>query len=287
MNSYDLSRNWFNWCFENPEKIKPNHTALYFFIIEHCNRLGWKSKFGLPATMAKEAIGMSSYNTFISTFNDLADWGFIIIIERSKNQYSSNIIALSNFDKAPDKALDKALIKHGTKQSESTVQSIDSINKQVNKKQETKKQIYKNCLLSKIDIFDFPELNHEYFEIAYSFYELFKSNLIEAGASLTTIEKAKGCWIDDVRLMVEVDKISIQDFREIYAFLKNDAFWKQNILSIKKLREKYPQLKLKINGNKQQFTGNSQQRKGNKISEYYERRLLERMVGNAGNAQMQ
>lgn len=137
MNSYDLSRKWFDWSFENPERINPNHTALYFFIIEHCNRLGWKEKFGLPTTMAKEAIGIRSYNTYINTLNDLVQFGFINLIEKSKNQYSSNIIALSNFDKAPDKApdkaLDKALIKHGTKQRE----SISSINKQ-----ETKEQIY-------------------------------------------------------------------------------------------------------------------------------------------------
>jgi hypothetical protein len=126
MNSYDLSRKWFDWTFENPERINPNHTALYFFIIEHCNRLGWKEKFGLPTTMAKEAIGIRSYNTYINTLNDLVEFGFVNLIEKSKNQYSSNIIALSNFDKAHDKALDKALIKHGTKQRE----SIDSINKQ-------------------------------------------------------------------------------------------------------------------------------------------------------------
>ena len=133
MNSYDLSRKWFDWTFENPERINPNHTALYFFIIEHCNRLGWKEKFGLPTTMAKEAIGIRSYNTYINTLNDLVQFGFVKLIEKSKNQYSSNIVALSNFDKAHDKALDKALIKHGTKQREST----DSINKQ-----ETKEQIY-------------------------------------------------------------------------------------------------------------------------------------------------
>jgi predicted metal-dependent hydrolase len=61
------------------------------------------------------------------------------MIERSKNQYSSNIIALSKFDKALDKALDKAFIKHVIKQGESTSESIDSIDKQltINKEQET------------------------------------------------------------------------------------------------------------------------------------------------------
>lgn len=130
---YSLMRNWFNWCFENPDLIKPNHTALYFFTIEHCNRLGWKQKFGLPTEMAKDAIGIKSYNTYISTFNDLEKYGFIKVIERSKNQYSSNIIELSKFDKALDKALDKAIIKHVTKQSESTCQSIDSIDIQLYK----------------------------------------------------------------------------------------------------------------------------------------------------------
>lgn len=133
VSGYELSRNWFDFCFENPEKAKPNHTALYFFIVEHCNRLGWKSKFGLPTTMAMEAIGIKSYNTYKKTLDDLIEFGFIDMIEKSKNQYSSNIIALSNFNKALDKALDKAMIKHTSKQSESTHQSIDSIFKHITK----------------------------------------------------------------------------------------------------------------------------------------------------------
>ncbi len=124
---YDLMKSWFDFCFENPEKINPSHSALYFFALSHCNRLGWKSKFGLPTTMTMEAIGIKSYNTYIKTFNELSVFGFIKIIEKSKNQYSSNIIALSKFDKALDKALDKATIKHLTKQGESTQQSNDSI----------------------------------------------------------------------------------------------------------------------------------------------------------------
>jgi len=132
MNSYELSRLWFDFAFDNPSKITPAHGILYFFCIENCNRLGWKKEFGLPTTMAKEAIGIRSYNTYINTLNDLVDWGFIILIEKSKNQYSSNIIALSNFNKAHGKALDKAMSKHMTKQCESTIQSISSIDKHIN-----------------------------------------------------------------------------------------------------------------------------------------------------------
>lgn len=128
LNSYELSRNFFDWSYENPELINPNHIALYFFIIEHCNRLGWKEKFGLPTTMAKDAIGIKNYKTYSKTLTDLIEWGFIKLIEKSTNQYSSNIVALVKNTKAHTKALSKATLKHHPKQ----VQSIDSIYKPIN-----------------------------------------------------------------------------------------------------------------------------------------------------------
>ena len=137
MNSYELSRKWFDWSFSNPDKVKPIHTALYFFAIEHCNRLGWKDKFGFPSQMVMEAIGIKNWRTYSNTLNDLVDFGFIEMIEISKNQYSSNIIAIVKNTKATTKALDKALQKHSTKQSQSTV----SINKQITK---NNKQVYKS-----------------------------------------------------------------------------------------------------------------------------------------------
>jgi hypothetical protein len=128
MNSYELSRNWFDWCFENPEKINTNHHAIYFFAIEHCNRLGWKEKFGFPSQMTMDAIGIKNYRTYIKAFNDLVEFGFIDLIKKSSNQYSANVIAIVKNTKATTKALDNAFTTHNTKQSQSSV----SINKQPN-----------------------------------------------------------------------------------------------------------------------------------------------------------
>lgn len=130
MNIFELNRYFWNFAFNNPEKIKPNHCSIYYFSLEHCNRLGWKKKFGFPTSMVLEATGIKSYSVFKKAFDELVEFGFFEVIEYSKNQYSSNIIALKENYKAPNKALDKALIKHDIKQSESTVQSIDSIDKQ-------------------------------------------------------------------------------------------------------------------------------------------------------------
>ncbi|MAG27198.1 hypothetical protein CMI47_16825 [Candidatus Pacearchaeota archaeon] len=133
MNSYELSRAWFEFSFNNPEKINPTHSAIYFFAIEHCNRLGWKDKFGFPSQMVMEALGIKNWRTYTKHLNDLIDWGFIKLIEKSQNQYSSNIIAIVKNTISTTKSLDKALQKHSTKQSHTIV----SINKQYNNKQVT------------------------------------------------------------------------------------------------------------------------------------------------------
>jgi hypothetical protein len=115
MNNYELSRQFWDWAFENPEAVRPIHAAVYFFAIEHCNRLGWKKKFGFPSQMTMDAIGVKKYQTYIKAFRELIDWGFINLIEQSKNQYSSNIISLNyampKKSKAQDRALDKAMAK--------------------------------------------------------------------------------------------------------------------------------------------------------------------------------
>lgn len=137
MTGYEYSRNFFDWAFENPDINTPSHTATYMWIIDKWNRSGQVQKLVLPSSESMAAIGVKSYNTYIKVLQDLIEFGFIEMIQKSKNQFTANIIALSNFDKALDKALDKAMIKHTTKQHESTIQSTDesnySIYKQSNK----------------------------------------------------------------------------------------------------------------------------------------------------------
>lgn len=259
MTGFELSRQWFDFAFENPDKIKPGHGILYFFIIEHCNRLGWKNKFGLPTSMAKEAIGIRSYNTYIQMLNDLIEWGFIDMVEKSKNQYSSNIIALSKNDKAQDKALDKALIKHSTKhmskQSESTVQSIDSIDKPVTSNKEPVTKNNKPILMSEADASDVSEVNRDYFILAEAFYKVFQKNSQLLNVTWNHLEKISAeKFIDQIRFIKTIDKRTDEDLRVVYHFLQKDEFWMKNIQSSKKLREKFDQLITKAKNNGQSIT---------------------------------
>jgi hypothetical protein len=113
-NGYGLSRQWFDFAFENCTRVTSNHTALYMFLIEINNRLGWIDTFQITSTECMCGMSCKSHNTYIKTFNDLVQWGFVKVVVKSKNQYQCNIIALSKFDEALDKALDKALAKHLT-----------------------------------------------------------------------------------------------------------------------------------------------------------------------------
>lgn len=159
MNSYELSRQWFDWSFENPEKISPNHSAIYFFAIEHCNRLGWKLKFGFPTQMSMDAIGIKKHETYIRYFNDLVEWGFFKLIEKSKNQYSANIISLESAIPKNGEALGKAIRKHGGKQIDSMGESIgesnSSIDKPITNNQEPIKPITNNIFFFEKSLIDY------------------------------------------------------------------------------------------------------------------------------------
>jgi len=223
MNSYELSRKWFNYSFDNPEKVKPINTAIYFFAIEHCNRLGWKNKFGFPSQMVMEAIGVKNWRTYSKALNELVEWGFIDMIETSKNQYSSNIIAIVKNTKAPTKALDKALSKHSTKQGQSTV----SIDKQLTIEQETIEQ---------------PKpFEKRHVEFSKWFYNQLHSNGI---ISRKSNPESKG-WINPVKLLEERDSIEWEQIKKgaLFYFKNHEEKFMPVIQSTTAFRDKWESLR--------------------------------------------
>jgi len=95
MNGYELSRAWFDWCFDNPDKYSSHHTALFLWICDKWNRLGQKQKFGLPCMDTMEVLNIKSKTTYYSVFNDLVSWGFVIVITKSTNQNTSMVVSLN------------------------------------------------------------------------------------------------------------------------------------------------------------------------------------------------
>jgi len=246
MNGYEFSRAWFDFSFNHPNKVKPVHTAIYFFAIERCNRLGWKEEFGFPTDLAMEALGINNYKTYSIALQELVDWQFVKWIQKSRNQYTANVIALVKNTTAPPKALDKAPPKALSNQYPKQVQSIASIDKQINLKQLkliNLKTLDKKPFLE-VDKAEIPETHLGYYQWALKFQELFLKNLKNKGAPTKKIEGAsfEDC-LGPIRLMLEKDGVSEDQLQLAYELLDgSDEFWKGIILDTKKLREKIGQL---------------------------------------------
>jgi len=133
MSGYELSRQWFDFVYESPSKVSGNHTALYMWLCEIYNRMSWPAEFSITSTECMAGMSCKSYNTYKKCLDDLIEWGFVRVVERAKNQWQTNIIALSKNDNPLYKAVDKAVMKHATEHSTeqccSTIQSTCDIHK--------------------------------------------------------------------------------------------------------------------------------------------------------------
>lgn len=254
---YSLSRNWFNFSHENTLKVRPIHTAVYTWAIEKCNRLGWKQHFGFPTSEAMEVLGIRNKNTYLKALNDLVDWGFIEMVEESKNQWTSCIIAISKNDTAHGTALDTALIQHDTQQSNGTGYGIgsstDTIYKPLN--HETSKPKTTPLLKRKIvDVLEeggLPESpsteEEKYILLALHIWQ--DVNSLQPN-NQTTLNAKLGNWSEPIRLMVEQQDRTLGEIWDIWKRVQNDDFWITVILSTSKLREKFDDLQIKLKNTK-------------------------------------
>ena len=124
----------------------------------------------------------------------------------------------------------------------------DNVSVNVNEKGINKKRL--------LDISSSEVKNENYLQIAKAFHELFRNNILEANGSTTKIDNAKGEWIEDIRKLIEIDNQSKENLIAVFNFLKKDAFWKSNIQSTSKLREKFDTLLVKANSENKQKNKN-------------------------------
>jgi hypothetical protein len=166
----------------------------------------------------------------------------------------------------------QATNKQPTSNQQATNKQLTTIKELKNDNNDKELKNYKNTLLSEIDSDKYKNLKHDHIEIAKAFQKLFIKNQNDSGIKNSKIENAKGTWVDDIRLLLEVDQKTTEDCKTVFKFLKEDEFWKPNILSAKKLREKFDILLMKSksntkNGNRNSTTEKLSQRMENIIRE--------------------
>lgn len=173
----------------------------------------------------------------------------------SNNQYS--IITVNKYNEYQDSESYKVATKEQPRNNQVTAEeqprNTTNTLKQDNKdNKDNKDNNINNSLLSEIKISDVEISQVIYFEIALAYQKLFIKNLKEKNAPAANQEKAKyKAYVDPIRLMMTVDKVTKEQLIKVYKYLGSieGEFWKSNILSTSKLREKFQQLLLKSQEN--------------------------------------
>ena len=240
MNGYNLHRAWYNFVFDNPGIVRTQHTSLYLFIVETCNRLGWKRNFGLPTNHAMEGSSIGNYQTFRKTFDDLIKWGFIKLVQKSTNQYSANVVALCNTEAAKGSAMDRALMN----QCNSTE---DIVKPQTSKTLNNKK-------MSEIEISEVPL---DFLEI-YKIGEELRKNIEDYAKSkdipLKKVSEAKyKSWLDPLIKMVNEDGLKVSHLEDLTTYLRSsdNQFWQKTVLDTRILRKNSSKILAEIKSQKQ------------------------------------
>jgi len=120
---------------------------------------------------------------------------------------------------------------------EQQVNTINNVNKVNNDNKENKKDVK----ISPKQVYDESSIH---FQLASRLYqEILKNNPNHKKPNLQA-------WSNDVRLMMERDKRNEEQIIYVIDWCQNDEFWKSNVLSISKLRERFDQLIIQIKSNR-------------------------------------
>lgn len=139
-------------------------------------------------------------------------------IDREKTG-ESFLIEDKSLDKCPDKSPDKT-------PPENRVKSLEKENKKDNS-QKSKKRIY--------------DVDSIHYQLAEYLFEEMKKNNPEVK------EPKLNDWANDIRLMMEIDNRKEEQVRNMIIWSQSNDFWKGVILSAKKLRDRYDQMKVQAN----------------------------------------
>ncbi|QPQ33103.1 hypothetical protein JNUCC51_00495 [Lysinibacillus sp. JNUCC 51] len=82
------------------------------------------------------------------------------------------------------------------------------------------------------------------------FYDQVEKVAKEAGISHLIKKSNLQTWADDMRKLIELDGVDKHLAKQVMDWVTKDPFWRTNVLSAKKLREKFMELAIKMNAEK-------------------------------------
>lgn len=94
------------------------------------------------------------------------------------------------------------------------------------------------------------DAENTYYKMAIYFHEKVQKVASDAGIGHLIKRSNMQTWADDMRKLVEIDEVDKKLAKEVMDWVTEDSFWRTNVLSAKKLREKFMELAIKMNSEK-------------------------------------
>ncbi len=110
MNAYQLSRQWFDFAYENPDRATTAQGVLYLWLIEANNRRGFAEKFIFNTQDAGAYTGIRNRKTVWNALHALVENGFVTMVRKAKNQSEFTVISILHNRVASGGALDKSML---------------------------------------------------------------------------------------------------------------------------------------------------------------------------------
>lgn len=189
-----------------------------------------------------------SIATIKKRLNELTEIGLIKIYEINGERY----LEIQEFEKHQTFRKDytrKAYHPRPSTKSYEVVRSRTKPPTNINKSNINKSNINKN----KVNSLCLEKFQDEDIKLTQILIDLMIKNNPNSSIIRRLTSKRQQTWIDECRKLREIDKRTSEQIEQIIIFSQNDSFWKSNILSMVKLREKFDQLWLKAK--KQKFSG--------------------------------
>ncbi len=84
---------FYEWVFNNPDKIRPTHVSLYLFLWNQANRSKWVEWFKCPYDLAMQGACIGNNGTYYRCLDELKKWG-LIDYKKGINNFKAPLINL-------------------------------------------------------------------------------------------------------------------------------------------------------------------------------------------------
>jgi phage replication O-like protein O len=244
----------------NPQ-IEKGHTRIANEILEQISKTNlngtqfrivmviWRYTYGfqrkqheLSYAFFSQAIGIKDRKTIYRELKTLIDRKIVSVVGNG-----SRGVNILSFNKNHDEWLDCPLISQQTELTANMPTELTAnMPTELTANMPPKKEIIKEIIKENTRQQKTYDEGSTFYKMAKYFHDKVSIVAKDAGVEHLVAKANLQKWADDFRKLIEIDQIDKRLAKEVMDWVVKDTFWKTNVLSAKKLRERFTDLAIKM-----------------------------------------